>query len=626
MSRNEITIVLVAFVAVWSLVSSEVDFIAERLPLQGRRPRPGSPWPMPEEWKPEDAVWTFVTDRLTLSSDTSCDIVHDAYQRFVQRLRNVESGTSPGDPDQPEGDEKPRNSSKVVALGSLHVVRVEVKDTTCPEFPQYGAQEDYDMVIGADVSLQASSVWGVVWGFETLGQLMYMVNGKWFINKAVIHDKPRFSHRGLHLDTARHFYSVDAIKKNLDVMSTNKLNVFHWHIVDAQSFPYESTTFPNLTLQGCVTQSEISTVQGAYSPRHVYKRADVRDIIRYARLRGVRILPEFDTPGHAHSWGKAYPELLTPCYDHDEKFKAVYSQHAERENFDPTRNSTFDFLSDFFAEVKETFVDTFLHMGMDEAHYMCWNSSLEITTFMADQGMTRGDFSRLESYYSQRLLDIVDHLDRRVLIWEDPINNGANVSLDAWIQVWKDKGQALGNTSTWQVYLKEAVAKGYNVIFSSCWYISKISYGQDWKNYYLCEPHNIDASQKELSLIKGGEACTWSEFIDESNFLSVIWPRASAVAERLWSPGHVNNTDDATFRLDQHRCRMLRQGIPAQPILPGFCQDDYNTDNSLMHHTPVLDSSTTQKPGNTAPGFGVPPGWTSKSLYIVAFVLFFFNF
>lgn len=115
-------------------------------------------------------------------------------------------------------------------------------------------------------------------------------------------DEPKLPHRGLLLDTSRHYLPLSDILLTLDAMSYNKLNVLHWHIVDDNSFPYQSTKYPDLS------------AKGAYHHSMIYTPNDVQKVVDYARLRGIRVMPEFDTPGHTRSWGLAYPDLLTECY------------------------------------------------------------------------------------------------------------------------------------------------------------------------------------------------------------------------------------------------------------------------------------------------------------------------
>ncbi|KAH9503397.1 hypothetical protein Btru_072909 [Bulinus truncatus] len=490
---------------------------------------------MPKEWTKSKSIFTLSSRDIKLVSSIDCDVIQQAFNRFRLRLQDV-TGSNDG---------AAQGQGQITSEGEIKDIHVNIQTEDCPRYPQLGVSEQYDLNITTVIYISAPEIWGALWAFETLGQLTFNLDSEWYVNQTFIRDEPRFAHRGLHLDTARHFYNVDILKTNLDAMAMNKLNVFHWHIVDAQSFPYNSTTFPELALKG------------AYSPDQVYSQSDVQEIINYAAQRGIRVLPEFDTPGHAQSWGKGYPGHKKSL-EHPWDPSNYFGTHPYRQ------------------------------------------SSPIIQEFMAQLGIPPGEYSGLETYYSQRLLSLIRPMNKRVVIWEDPVNHGAQISNDTLIQVWKDKNSPPGS-SDWQIHLNDAINKGFQVIFSSCWYLNLISYGQDWTKYYLCEPFNINASVEDLKNIIGGEACLWSEFIDESNLLSILWPRASAVAERLWSPAHVNDTQEATFRLDQHRCRMTRHGIPAKPLLPGYCREDYNTDNSwlLPSHKSHDESMTTIKPTTT---------------------------
>ncbi|KAI0227163.1 Beta-hexosaminidase subunit beta [Lamellibrachia satsuma] len=149
------------------------------------------------------------------------------------------------------------------------------------------------------------------------------------------------------------------------------------------------------------------------------------------------------------------------------------------------------------------------------------------------------------------------------------------ISKDSLVVVWKDSSNGSpGQFDPWQTYMKHVISRGHKVILASPWYLNIISYGQDWRRYYVIEPTNFTDNDKDTrSSVQGGEASVWTEYIDGTNILPLIWPRASAVAERLWSAKSVRDVDSAQFRLDQQRCRMLRRGIPTKPILPGYCGD-----------------------------------------------------
>ncbi|KAG8144962.1 hypothetical protein E2320_013352 [Naja naja] len=293
--------------------------------------------------------------------------------------------------------------------------------------------------------LTAPNVWGALRGLETFSQLSWRDEvGTFYLNKTVVIDFPRFPHRGVLLDTSRHFLPLRAILETLDAMAYNKFNVFHWHIVDDQSFPFESMVFPDLSLKGSYN-----------SATHVYTANDVKMVIEYARLRGIRVIPEFDTPGHMLSWGPGVPGLLTPCYA-SRKPSGTYGP------INPILNSTYQFMASFFAEVSAMFPDFYLHLGGDEVDFTCWRSNPEIQAFM--QKMKFGqDYKKLESFYIQRLLDIVNP--------------------HAVIHVWKGK---------FQQEMSRVTEAGFRALLSSPWYLNIISYGQDWLEAYQIEPLDFE--------------------------------------------------------------------------------------------------------------------------------------
>ncbi|XP_052794826.1 beta-hexosaminidase subunit beta-like isoform X2 [Mya arenaria] len=510
----------------------------------------GSAWPQPK------SLTTSMTQRTLDASvfqfrvstpSERCDIIDQAFIRY----RNYVFGT---DVDTLKFKPKSRHASRSDPLlrkaTPLEALTVKI-DTNCDGYPNLDSDESYTLQItedGTEASIQASQVWGALRGLETFSQLVFQNSfGTFVVNATAVNDVPRFKHRGVLLDTSRHFLSMRVLKENLELMSQNKFNVFHWHIVDDQSFPYESNTFPDMS------------VKGAYSPRHVYTYENVKEIIEFARLRGIRVIPEYDTPGHTQSWGKAIEDLLTKCYKGTE-------WTGEYGPINPALNSTFDFLEKFFTEISQVFPDHYMHLGGDEVSFTCWESNPDITKFMQAMGFGK-KYSALEEYYMQRLINIVNGVKKGYMIWQEVIDNGAKVASDTVIGVWK---------GGYQEELTKVTALGYKTLLLSPWYVNYISYGQDWTKYYQIEPLNFNGTASQKALIMGGETCIWGEFVDDTNLTPRLWPRASAIAERLWSPANVNDSGKAMGRLEEHRCRLIRRGFPAEPVNgPGFCDYEY---------------------------------------------------
>lgn len=465
-----------------------------------------------------------------------CAVLDQAFQRYWEIIF-------------PPGGTHAVNGPSEVPL--CDVLLVSVKEQGCDDYPSLDSSEKYKLAISDEqMVLTAISVWGALRGLETFSQLVWRSDdGTRYVNKTDITDYPRFPHRGVLLDTSRHYLPLIAILQTLDVMAYNKFNVFHWHIVDDPSFPYESFAFPDLSLKG------------AYNPTtHVYTPTDVKLVIEYARLRGIRVMPEFDTPGHTLSWGPGAPGLLTPCYV-GPKPSGSYGP------VNPILNSTYQFMARFFAEVSAVFPDSNVHLGGDEVDFTCWKSNPEIQSFMQMMGFGK-DFTKLESFYIQRLLDIVSSYGKEYVVWQEVLDNAVKLRPDTVIHVWKE------NAGQYRKEMAQVTKAGYRALLSAPWYLNHINYGQDWLPIYRVDPLDFEGTPEQKALVIGGEACMWGEYVDVTNLTPRLWPRAGAVAERLWSNETVRNVQDAYARLAEFRCTLLRRGIRAEPLFSGYCDFD----------------------------------------------------
>eukprot|EP01121_Diplochlamys_sp_Union-15-3_P001352 TRINITY_DN1117_c0_g1_i1.p1 TRINITY_DN1117_c0_g1~~TRINITY_DN1117_c0_g1_i1.p1 ORF type:complete len:504 (+),score=75.38 TRINITY_DN1117_c0_g1_i1:102-1613(+) len=412
-----------------------------------------------------------------------------------------------------------------------------VNVTTADEDLDLFTKEQYSLRIEANGNaiLVAETVYGALRGLETFSQLVYTSVGNpvsYIINAPLyIVDEPAFRYRGLMIDTARHFMSVSFITQILDAMSYSKLNVLHWHITDDESFPIESVTYPLLT-------------KAAFSPQEIYSQADAKSIVEYARNLGIRVIPEFDVPGHTTAWGKGYPQLMV----------ATCTEGI----LNPTLNFTYQLLEGFLTEMAKIFPDAYFHLGGDEVNDHCWLNDPQVSEWMDLHGMTT--FAQLEQYFVDQVQAIAVKLKKTVINWQEVFDNGVKSAPTNVIEVWKSSD------------IKNITSAGYTAITSYKWYLNHGCnlYGDAlWDSFYKVDiTAGLNLVEKQRLL--GGEAAMWNGCVDETNWEPTVWPRAAATAARLWE--YTTSTiPDAESRIHLHRCRLLERGINASPVAPGTC-------------------------------------------------------
>ncbi len=377
--------------------------------------------------------------------------------------------------------------------------------------PEKFDEERYSLrVTPMGVSIDAPTSLGVLRALATLEQLPRTEKKQRYLPEVDIRDQPRFAWRGLLLDAARHFMPVAVIKRNLDGMAAVKLNVLHWHLTDDQGFRIESKVFPRLQTAG--------STDGLY-----YTQAEVREVLAYAAARGIRVVPEFDIPSHSTSWIVAYPRLKSA----DSTYAPYKLWRTTNVAIDPTRETTYTFLDSLFTEMTALFPDPYFHVGGDENDGRNWRRTPRIVAYMRAQGMVKADGKtvdkhQLHTYFNRRVLAMLQKRGKIMIGWDEIL--GPDLPRETVIQSWRGKKT-----------LNDAAKLGHPVLLSSGYYLD-LNYSA--ASSYAADPLPPDTplTTAEQRLVLGGEAAMWAEFADSTILESRIWPRAAAVAERLWSP------------------------------------------------------------------------------------------
>ena len=397
------------------------------------------------------------------------------------------------------------------------------------EIQEVGEDESYVLEVSASgAKLTAPTPLGTMHGLQTFLQLVDVSPEGFAAPFVTVQDNPRFPWRGLMIDSARHFIPLDVLKRNIDGMEAVKMNVFHWHLSENQGFRVESKKFPKLHEFGS---------DGLY-----YTQDDIRDLISYARDRGIRVVPEFDMPGHSTAWFVGHPELASGKGPYETERRWGIFDPA----MDPTNEKVYKLLDELIGEMAKIFPDRFFHIGGDEVNGKEWDANPKIQAYMKARGIKNND--ALQAYFSGRVQKLVVKHGKAVVGWDEVLVPG--VPKDIVIQSWR--GQAS---------LAQAAKQGYRGILSNGYYLDL---GWPAARHYAVDPMSGDAANlapEENQRVLGGESCMWAEYVNPENVDSRIWPRNAAIAERFWSPQEVRDPASMYARLDFISARLEWLGL-----------------------------------------------------------------
>ena len=458
--------------------------------------------PMPSSVRPGSGQLVIDTSFTVAITSKEDPLTRRAVELFLTDLR-CQTGMSPL-------DMKVTDS----AQGTL----VVHADHASKDVQELGEDESYSLEIkNSGATLNAATRLGIMRGLQSFLQLVETTPQGFAVPAFTIQDQPRFPWRGLMIDVSRHFMPLEVLKRNVDGMAAVKLNVFHWHLSDNQGFRVESKKFPKLQELGS---------DGLY-----YTQEQVREIIAYAHERGIRVVPEFDMPGHSTAWFVGYPELASGPGPYPIERKWGIFDPA----MDPTEERTYKFLDKFIGEMAELFPDKYFHIGGDEVNGKQWDANPKIQTFMRTHGLKSNQ--ELQAYFNKRVQKLVSKHGKTMIGWDEVLS--PDLPKEVVMQSWRGQDS-----------LAQAAKQGYRGLLSFGYYLDLM-----WpaSRHYAVDPMSGGAANlapDESKRILGGEACMWSEYVSPENIDSRIWPRMAAIAERLWSPQNVTDVNSMYDRLE----------------------------------------------------------------------------
>ncbi|XP_074113573.1 chitooligosaccharidolytic beta-N-acetylglucosaminidase-like [Cotesia typhae] len=449
-------------------------------------------------------------------------------------------------------------------------LRLDTKESYSLKIHQYKSSS-------IQVIIKGQSYFGVRNGLETLSQLIVfneLTNQFQVASNVSILDAPMYPYRGILLDTSRNFISKATILRTIEAMGMSKLNSFHWHLSDSQSFPYISRTWPNMSRYG------------AYSPKKTYSSEDIKEIVDFGIHHGVRVVPELDAPGHVgEGWQWAGEDTLS-CFRAQPWTK--FCQEPPCGQLNPVSDKVYVLLDGLYQDLLEDFRPEIFHMGGDEVKTSCWASSESIRTWMTNQDWSLDDagFMKLWMYFQQlafKKLNSGEKKIKKAVLWTSSLTDEEYLKfLDPKkyiIQIWTDIYD-----STIRRLLEndfQVIFSNYDALYLDCGVEAWIGEGSNWcspykgwKKIYNNSPLNIarhHGVENKTHLILGGEAALWTEQTDSVSVDPRLWPRSAALAERLWAEPETS-WRNFEQRMLFHRERLVKRGIRADSLEPEWCR------------------------------------------------------
>ena len=431
--------------------------------------------------------------------------------------------------------------------------------------------EGYKMAVStAGIKISANNRAGIVYGLQTLFQTLPAIrtNAALIVQGMELSDYPRFKWRGMHLDVSRHFFSPELVKQYIDLMAAYKMNRFHWHLVDDQGWRIEIKKYPKLTSVGAwrVDQTDKSWSKRpqalpAEKPTYggYYTQEQIKEIIDYAAIRNVTIVPEIEMPGHVASAIASYPNLSCTQLPQLPLTGGDYSNIAS--NYCAGNDSVFSFLEDVLTEVIDLFPSKYIHIGGDEVDKTSWKKCPRCQARMKAEGLKNEE--QLQSYFIRRIEKFVASKGRRIIGWDEILEGGLAPS--ATVMSWRGEAGGIeaarqhhdvimtpGNPVYFDQYQGEPSSEpeaigGFNTL----------------KEVYAYEPVPAELNEQQSKYVLGAQANLWAEYITTPNHvLYMILPRMLALSEVVWSPKTTHSWNDFNRRVQHHLNAFDQLGIP----------------------------------------------------------------